>query len=47
MDINTKMNEAFVKMVLDNESPEDAIKKIAAAITNRDVIIRNLLQVKK
>lgn len=47
MDINAKMNEAFVKMIVDNESKEDAIKKIAAAITNRDAIIRKLLQVKK
>jgi hypothetical protein len=44
METTTKMNEAFVKMILDNESKEDAIKKIAAAITNRDIVIRKLSQ---
>lgn len=47
MSITSKMNEAFVKMILDNESKEDAIVKIAQAITNRDVIIRKLSQEKK
>lgn len=43
----TKMNETFVRMILDNESKEEAIKKIASAITNRDIVIRKLRQVKK
>lgn len=47
METTAKMNEAFIKMILDNESKEDAIKRIASAITNRDAIIRKLLQVKK
>ena len=44
METTTKMNEAFVKTILDNMSKEDAIKKIAEAITNRDVVIRKLSQ---
>lgn len=38
-----KMNEAFIKMILDNVVPkEDAIVKIAEAMTNRDEIIKKL-----
>lgn len=47
MSITSKMNEAFVKMILENMSKEDAIVKIAEAITNRDTIIRKLTQEKK
>lgn len=47
MSITSKMNEAFVKMILENMSKEDAIVKIADAITNRDTIIRKLTQEKK
>ena len=42
-----KMNEAFVKALIDNMSKDDAIVMIAQAITNRDTIIRKLTQEKK
>ena len=42
----TKMNEEFVKTIIDNCDPETAIKRIADAITNRDVII-SLLKTNK
>lgn len=35
----TKMNEAFVKSIIQNCDLETAVKRIADAITNRDVII--------
>ena len=35
-----KMNEAFVKAILENNSREDAIIALAKAITNRDEIIK-------
>ena len=47
MSITSKMNEAFVKMILENMSKEDAIVKIAEAITNRDAIIRKLREQEK
>lgn len=34
-----KMNEAMVKALLDNLSREDAIQRIAEALTNRDKLI--------
>lgn len=43
----TKMNEAFVKMILDSVSKEEAVVKIAQAITNRDILIQKLKQEKK
>ena len=36
-----KLNEAFVKAILENSSHEDAIVAIAKAITNRDEKIKN------
>ncbi len=36
-----KMNEAFVKAILENLSREEAIVEIAKAITNRDQKIKN------
>jgi hypothetical protein len=36
-----KMNEAFVKALLENLSREDAIVEIAKAITSRDEKIKN------
>jgi len=41
--LNTqKMNKAFIRDILKNNSEEEAIKKIAAAMTNRDDIIKKL-----
>lgn len=37
-----KMNEAFIKTILENEPLEKAIVKIAEAMTNRDDIINKL-----
>jgi hypothetical protein len=41
------MNEVFVKSILDNISKEEAIVKIADAITNRDIVIRKLREKSK
>lgn len=46
-DIKRKMNEAFVKMILDNYTDEEAVHRIADAITNRDAIIRKLREQEK
>ena len=46
MSDSTKINEAFVKSILDNCSPEEAVRRIAQAMTNRDIIIRQLRAVK-
>lgn len=46
-DIKRKMNEAFVKMILDNYSGEEAVRRISDAITNRDAIIRKLREQEK
>lgn len=37
-----KMNEAFIKKLLENEPMEKAIAKIAEAMTNRDEVIKKL-----
>ncbi len=39
MKMTQKMNETFIRAILENESKEDAIRKIAEAMTNRDNII--------
>ena len=41
MIMTQKMNEAFVKAILENSSREDAIVAIAKAITSRDEKIKN------
>jgi hypothetical protein len=41
--LNTqKMNEAFIRDILKNNSEEEAIKQIATAIAYRDDIIKKL-----
>lgn len=42
MSDSTKINEAFIKNILTNCSQEEAIRRIAQAMTNRDTIIRQL-----
>jgi hypothetical protein len=42
MSDSTKMNEVFIKSILDNYSKEEAIRRIVEAMTNRDTIIRKL-----
>ena len=37
-----KMNETLVREILKNNSEQEAIRKIAEAITNRDEIIKKL-----
>ena len=37
-----KMNETLIREILKNNSEEEAIRKIAAAMTNRDEIIKKL-----
>jgi uncharacterized protein YpiB (UPF0302 family) len=37
-----KMNETFIREILKNNSEEEAIRKIAEAMTNRDEIIKKL-----
>lgn len=39
MKTTQKINEAFIRSILENESKEDAIRRIAEAMTNRDNII--------
>ena len=36
------MNETLIREILKNNSEEEAIRKIAAAMTNRDEIIKKL-----
>lgn len=38
----TKINEAFVKAILTNCKQDEAIRRIAQALTNREAIIRQL-----
>lgn len=37
-----KINQEMIKSILDNMSKEDAITKIAEAMSNRDAIIEKL-----
>jgi hypothetical protein len=37
-----KMNEVFVRFMIENETKENVIKFIAEAMTNRDELVRAL-----
>ena len=37
-----KMNQEMIKSIIENMSKEDAINKIAEAMTKRDIIIEQL-----
>lgn len=37
-----KINEAFVKSIINNCTKDEAIRRIAQALTNREAIIRQL-----
>jgi hypothetical protein len=42
METTQKMNEAFIRMILNNVNKEDSIKMIAEAMTFRDNMIADL-----